>query len=107
VAAAASLVGVNKTTAAFYFHRLREIVAQQREDTSPVFGEIEADESYFGGHRKGKRGRGATGKVPMFGLLKRGGKVYAKVIPDVKGKTLKAIIDTNALSILPSANRGQ
>ena len=60
---AASLVGVNKSTAALYFHRLREIVAQQSEDISPVFGEIEVDESYFGGHRKGKRGRGAAGKV--------------------------------------------
>ena len=33
----------------------------------------------------------------MFGLLKRGDKVYAKVIPDVKGKTLKAIIDTKVV----------
>jgi len=82
---AASLVGVNKSTAALYFHRLREIIAQESEDGSPVFGEIEVDESYFGGHRKGKRGRGAAGKVPVFGLLKRGGKVYAKVIPNVKG----------------------
>lgn len=32
----------------------------------------EVDESYFGGRRKGKRGRGAAGKVPVFGLLKRG-----------------------------------
>ena len=39
-------------------------------------GEIEVDESYFGGVRKGKRGRGAGGKVPVFGLLKRGGRVY-------------------------------
>jgi transposase len=84
---------VNKNTATFYFHRLREIIAQQSEDTTPLFGEIEVDESYFGGTRKGKRGRGAAGKVPVFGLLKRGGKVYAKVIPDVKGKTLKAILD--------------
>jgi transposase len=45
-------------------------------------GEIEVDESYFGGKRKGKRGRGAAGKVPVFGLLNRGGKVYAKIIPD-------------------------
>jgi len=90
---AASLVGVNKSTAAFYFHRLREIIALESEDAAPLHGEIEVDESYFGGSRKGKRGRGAAGKVPVFGLLKRGGKVYAKVIPDVKGKTLKAIPD--------------
>lgn len=55
-------------------------------------GEIELDESYFGGVRKGKRGRGAAGKVPVFGLLKRGGKVYTAVVPDTKGTTLKAII---------------
>jgi hypothetical protein len=36
-------------------------------------GEVEVDESYFGGVRKGKRGRGAAGKVAVFGLLKRGG----------------------------------
>jgi transposase len=90
---AASLVGVNKNTAAFYFHRLREIIALESEDIAPLFGEIEVDESYFGGSRKGRRGRGAAGKTPVFGLLKRGGKVYAKVIPDVKGRTLKAIID--------------
>ena len=90
---AACLVDVNKSAAAFYFQRLREIIALQSEDTSPLFGEIEVDESYFGGHRKGKRGRGAGGKIPVFGLLKRGGKVYAKVIPDSKGKTLKAIIE--------------
>ena len=50
------------------------------------------DESYFGGARKGKRGRGATGKALVFGLLKRGGRVYAKVIHDTKSKTLMSII---------------
>jgi len=86
-------MGLNKSTAAFYFHRLRSIIALETEDRAPLFGEIEADESYFGGRRKGKRGRGAAGKVPVFGLLKRGGKVYARVIPDVRSKTLKNIID--------------
>lgn len=90
---AGELVGVNKTTAAYYFHRLREIIYQATEDETPFSGEIEVDESYFGGRRKGMRGRGAAGKVPVFGLLKRGGKVYAKVIPNAKGKTLKAIMD--------------
>ena len=31
-------------------------------------GEIEVDESYFGGKRKGKRGRGAAGKITVLGL---------------------------------------
>jgi len=39
--------------------------------------EIECDESYFGAKRiRGKRGRGAAGKTPVFGLLKRNGKGY-------------------------------
>ena len=36
----------------------------------------------LGGERKGKRGRGSAGKVPVFGLLKRGGKAYTKVKAD-------------------------
>ncbi len=89
---AAELVGVNTKTAAFYFHRLRQVIEHASEDDTPLAGEIEVDESYFGGHRKGKRGRGA-GKMPVFGLLKRGGKVYARVIPDVKSRTLKPILE--------------
>ena len=38
-------------------------------------GEVEMDESYFGGKRKGKRGRGAEGKIPVFGILVRDGRV--------------------------------
>ena len=92
---AASLVGVNFKTAAYYYRRLRELIAYHLEKESPqIFsGEIEVDESYFGGHRKGNRGRGASGKVPVFGLLKRGGKVYTQIIPDAKGSTLVPIIE--------------
>lgn len=92
---AAELVGVNRKTAAYYFHRLRELIAKQlEEDSFEVFaGEVELDESYFGGRRKGKRGRGAAGKVPVFGILKRGGKVYTKVIPDASSRTLMPIIE--------------
>ena len=89
---AASLVGVNKNTAAYYFHRLRELICAAIDDETPFHGEIEVDESYFGGKRKGKRGRGAAGKVPVFGILKRGGKVYTKVIPDVRSDTLMNIM---------------
>ncbi len=55
-------------------------------------GEIEADESYFGGQRKGKRGRGAAGKVAVFGLLKRNGKVYTVTVPNTQTATLFPII---------------
>ena|ERR1043166_405804 len=89
---AAALVGVNKNTAALFFHRLREIVAARIEDECPVHGEIEIDECYFGGVRKGKRGRGAAGKVPVFGILKRRGRVYTKMIPNARAATLMPII---------------
>lgn len=89
---AASLVGVNKSTAAYYFHRLRELICAAIDDETPFHGEVEVDESYFGGKRKGKRGRGAAGKVPVFGILKRGGKVYTKVIPNARTDTLMDIM---------------
>jgi transposase len=91
---ASSLVGVNKSTAAYYFQRLRKIIALQIELESPeVFeGEVEVDESYFGGTRKGQRGRGAAGKIPVFGLLKRGGRVYTKIISDASAASLIPII---------------
>jgi transposase len=92
--AAAQVVGVNRNTAAYYFHRLRVIIALKMEEEGQEYfaGEIEVDESYFGGHRKGNRGRGAKGKVAVFGLLKRNGKVYTRVIADAKTETLLPII---------------
>jgi transposase len=89
---ASAIVGVNKNTAQLFFHKLRELISQKQASRVIFNGEIEADESYFGGARKGKRGRGAAGKIPVFGLLKRGGKVFAEIIPDAKSKTLIPII---------------
>lgn len=91
----ADLVGVNRKTAAYYFERLRRIISVHLEAEAGEFlsGEIEVDESYFGGRRKGRRGRGAAGKTPVFGLLKRGGKVYTKIIADAKESTLMPIIE--------------
>ena len=89
---AAKLVNVNRKTAAYYFHRLREIIVLKTKNEATLSGEFEVDESYFGGIRKGKRGRGAAGKVPVFGILKRGGRVYTQIIPDAKGKTLMPIM---------------
>ena len=94
---AAVLVGVNKSTASYYYHRLRELIYKAVEDSTPFSGEIEVDESYFGGRRKGKRGRGAAGKIPVFGLLKRGGKVFTKIIPNAKATTLIPIMQERIL----------
>ena len=89
--AAALLVGVQANTAKLFYQRLRQVIASKQESYE-LSGEVEVDESYFGGVRKGKRGRGAAGKVPVFGLLKRGGKVYTVIIPDAKAATLIPII---------------
>tara|TARA_B100000508_G_scaffold127742_1_gene113037 strand:+ start:98 stop:748 length:651 start_codon:yes stop_codon:yes gene_type:complete len=94
---AADLVSVNFKSAAYYFHRLREIIAVETQNRDVLSGEFEVDESYFGGTRKGRRGRGAAGKVPVFGILKRGGKVYTQVIPDASGKTLIPIIEDRVM----------
>jgi len=46
------------------------------------------DESYFGGRRKGKRGRGLQGKIPVFGILERQGKVKVEVVKDVSAESI-------------------
>ena len=90
---AADLAGVHRNTAIRFFHKLREKIALKQQQRSEQFsGEIELDESYFGGIRKGKRGRGAASKVAVFGILKRGGKVYTQIILDAKSETLMPII---------------
>ncbi len=89
--AAAALIGVQPNTAIRFFMRLRQLIAS-KQPSYELSGEIEADESYFGGVRKGKRGRGAGGKVAVFGLLKRGGRVFTAVIANAKTETLLPII---------------
>lgn len=83
---------MNKNTATYYFHRLRELIDKNNNKAGLFNGEIEVDESIFGGRRKGQRGRGAKGKIPVFGLLKRRGKVFTVMIPNAKASTLLSII---------------
>ena len=65
----AEITGVNRNTVRVFFQRLRKLIASKL----PIYefsGEVEADESYFGGVREAKRGRGAAGKIAVFGLSK-------------------------------------
>jgi transposase len=64
------------------------IISHPRNADALLDGEVEMDESYFGGRRKGKRGRGAANKVPVFGILERNGVVKVEVIKDVTAETL-------------------
>jgi transposase len=95
--AAADLLGMQSNTTMLFYRKIRHLIAGKLAETFPERGEFEVDESYFGGARKGKRGRGAVGKVPVFGILKRGGKVYTKMISDASSKTLMKAIKSKIL----------
>ena len=89
----AKIVDLSRNTINKYYKIFRERIVMICEQDSPLSGEIEVDESYFGARRiKGKRGRGAYGKTIVFGLLKREGKVYTEIVPDVKAATLQGVI---------------
>ena len=71
------------------YQQLREALFHLTElEAGKLKGEIELDEAYFGGHRKGKRGRAAAGKSVVFGLLERDGRVYTKVVEHVTAEEL-------------------
>ncbi len=55
-------------------------------------GHVEADEAYVGGHRPGKRGRGAAGKTIIFGLKERGGRIHVQPVPTVGTKSLRPVV---------------
>ena len=99
----AEFTGLNRSTVNNIYTKLRERIAKLCESESPfVNGEVELDESYFGAHRvRGIRGRGAKGKTPVFGMLKRGDKVYTQIVKNCSVNELLPIIqgkaDTNAI----------
>ena len=83
-------LGVTYKTAWRMAHLIRnELMAQ--DDTGTLNGEVEVDETYVGGKRRGgARGRpGADShKTPVFGMAQRGGRVVATVVPDTKKATV-------------------
>jgi transposase len=91
---AANMMGIQANTAMLFYRKIRSVIAYHLEqEAQEIFdGAVELDESYFGGVRKGKRGRGAAGKVVVFGILKRGGKVFTKIVNDTKTATLLPLI---------------
>jgi transposase-like protein len=90
----ARLTGVSVRSVNDIYLRLRERLAYECERRRPFKGgEVEVDESYFGPRRvRGKRGRGAARKTIVFGIFKRGGRVYTEIVPDCAKPTLLAVI---------------
>ncbi|HVZ28581.1 MAG TPA: IS1595 family transposase, partial [Rhizomicrobium sp.] len=81
-------------------HRVRHAMSQEPLKGLLLKGEVEVDETYVGGKPRGKRngkshvGRG-TKKAAVVALVERGGRVRAKHIPDISGKTLRGAILEN------------
>lgn len=87
-----NLLGLNRNTVNRYYHLFRQVIAKYQEAINQGFeGEIELDESYFGQGKFSKRGRGTT-KIPVFGLLKRNGRVYTQVIKNASAAEIRPII---------------
>jgi transposase len=86
-------LGVNYQTVERVYRRMRELLFHICElEGAKLSGEVEIDEAYFGGKRKGQRGRGAAGKSVVFGLLERDGRVYTKVVYTLSADHLMEII---------------
>ena len=97
---AAVFCGLNRNTVQRVYTLLRlRLVKMSLEDSRHFTGEVEVDESYFGARRvRGKRGRGAAGKTPVIGLLKRGEQVFVSVVRDCSRKELLPIIQGKVLA---------
>jgi len=96
---AAVLCALNRNTTQRIYTLLRgRIVQMACEESRPFTGEVEVDESYFGARRvRGKRGRGAAGKTPVVGLLKRGQNVFVSVVRNCSRKELLPIVKGRVL----------
>ena len=91
---AADILGIHPNSAALFYRKIRTVINYHLAlAADEVFeGPVELDESYFGGHRKSRRGRGAAGKVVVFGILKRNGRVYTVVVDNAKSDTFMPVI---------------
>ena len=91
---AADILGIQPNSAILFYRKIRMVISHYLVLVAyEVFeGPVELDESYFGGRRKGRRGRGAAEKVVVFGILKRNGWVYTVVVDNAKSDTLMPVI---------------
>ena len=89
---------VSRKTVNRLFDKFRLRIAEVSVANKPETGKFEVDESYFGAKRvRGKRGRGAAGKTPVFGILKRDGKVYVNIVKNCTREQLMPIIQGKVL----------
>ncbi len=79
---AADILGIQPNSAILFYRKIRMVISHYPAlAADEVFeGSVGLDESYFGGRRKGRRGRDAARKVVVFGILKRNGRVYTVLV---------------------------
>lgn len=84
-------------TAWAWLHKLRR--AMVRPNSDKLSGEVEIDETYYGGKKPGKRGRGAVGKALVIVAVEVKGSAFGRIrlahIPDASADSLNAFIDNN------------
>ena len=87
-------MGIHPNSAALFYRKIRTVISHHLAlAADEVFeGPVELDESYFGGRRKGRRSRGAAGKVVVFDILKCNGRIYTVVVDNAKFETLLPVI---------------
>jgi len=85
----------NRKTIEQFFRFIRALLCLIEQCAPMLEGIIECDEASFGGRRKGKRGWGAAGKILVFGMMKRNGKVRVMPIPSRQAETLVPLIQAH------------
>ena len=89
-------------TAWTWLHKIRKAMA--RPDRKPLAHHVEADETYLGGPRPGRRGRGAAGKALVAGAVETGrgkargrrlGRLRLAKLPDAGATSLEGFLATS------------
>jgi transposase-like protein len=85
---------VTQATAWFMLQRIRSTIVAS--GNSQLLGDAQIDETYIGGtHHDNKRGRGATGKTPVVGIVESKGELRMTATSDTKMRTIKPLIRKN------------
>jgi len=84
--------GVTYKTAWRMFKEIRTLMS---EEITLEGSTVEMDEMYHGGRRKGGTGRPGVGdkkKIPVVGMVERGGRAVVRAVTDIKSATLLGLV---------------
>ena len=84
-------IEVTQKSAWYLLHKIRYALKYHNSENQ-LHDIVEVDETYVGGRKRGKRGRGSENKTPVFGAVQRGGKLSITPVENTKRKTLEPII---------------